>query len=109
MMEPAVNPSRGPDKRRYRSPTRTAAALETRRRIREAAEKLFLRDGYVPTTMTAVASAAGVAERTVYLVFPTKAALLNEVIVAAVRDEHSDQPLGEQLRRALELPPRQLL
>lgn len=109
MVKSDVNSSRAQRKRAYHSPARAAAALETRRRIRDAAEALFLRDGYAPTTMTAVARAAGVAEKTVYLVFPTKAALLDEVIVAAIRDETSEQPPREQLRRALELQPDQLL
>lgn len=52
-----------------------------------AAHELFARDGYQATTLTAVADAAGVAHRTVYVRFGTKAALLKRVIdVALVGD-----------------------
>jgi AcrR family transcriptional regulator len=108
MSETPVNSSET-GRRRYRSPKRAARALETRRRIRMAAEVLFLRDGYARTTMTAVARAAGVVEKTVYLVFPTKAALLNEVIVTAVRGEDARRPLAERHRAALAAPPLELL
>ena len=52
-----------------------------------AAHDLFARDGYRATTLTAVADAAGVAHRTVYVRFGTKAALLKRVVdVALVGD-----------------------
>ena len=52
-----------------------------------AAHELFARDGYQATTLTAVADAARVAHRTVYVRFGTKAALLKRVIdVALVGD-----------------------
>jgi AcrR family transcriptional regulator len=61
--------------------------LENEERIVRAAHKLFARDGYRATTLTAVADAAGVAHRTVYVRFGTKAALLKRVIdVALVGD-----------------------
>ncbi len=79
---------RDPAPRPYRSPRREAAALETRRRIRTAARELFLTHGYAGTSMRAVATAAQVAEKTVYLQFTTKSALLKEVVeVALVGDE----------------------
>lgn len=43
-----------------------------RRRIRAAAERLFMRDGYGPTTMLSIAVEAGVAEKTLYLAFSSK-------------------------------------
>jgi AcrR family transcriptional regulator len=52
-----------------------------------AAHELFVRDGYRATTLAAVADAAGVAHRTVYVRFGTKAALLKRVVdVALVGD-----------------------
>ena len=81
-------------KRVYRSPLRTRRAVATRRRIRTAAETLFVRDGYSATSMKQVAAQAGVAERTLYLNFPTKAELLNEIIRVAVRGHDCDQPLA---------------
>ena len=49
-----------------------------------AAHELFVRNGYQATTLTAVADAAGVAHRTVYVRFGTKAALLKRVIDVAL-------------------------
>ncbi len=98
-------------KRPYDSRLRAEKALGTRRRIRAAAERLFLRDGYLRTSMKVIAAEAGVAERTLYLAFPTKAALLNEVIRVTVRGHDSDEPLasGAAYQRVLEAPPGELL
>ncbi|HEY2699482.1 MAG TPA: helix-turn-helix domain-containing protein [Pseudonocardiaceae bacterium] len=77
-----------PVKRRYHSARRAETARQTRQQIRDAAAELFVRQGITATTMRQVAQAAGVAERTVYTVFPTKSALYNEVIdIATVGDE----------------------
>ncbi|HEY7261621.1 MAG TPA: TetR family transcriptional regulator [Trebonia sp.] len=66
---------------------RAARVRENEERIVRAAHELFLRDGYQATTLAAVADAAGVAHRTVYVRFGTKAALLKRVIdVALVGD-----------------------
>jgi AcrR family transcriptional regulator len=98
-------------KRPYSSAVRADQALRTRRRIRAAAEDLFLRAGYAATSMKRVAAEAGVAERTLYLNFPTKAALLNELIRVAVRGHDRDEPLaaGESFRAALAAPTEDLL
>lgn len=53
---------------------------EGRRIIREAALELFLEDGYVGTTVQAIAARAGVAERTVYNLFQSKPALLLDIL-----------------------------
>ena len=59
----------------------------TEERLVAAATRLFLRHGYVGTTLTAVAEEAGVAPRTVYLRFGNKVALfLRAVDVALVGD-----------------------
>jgi AcrR family transcriptional regulator len=47
-----------------------------RQLIRHAAEELFLADGYSSTPVTAIATRAGVAEKTVYNLFDTKSGLL---------------------------------
>jgi AcrR family transcriptional regulator len=66
---------------------RAARVAENEERILRAAHELFVRDGYQATTLTAVADAAGVAHRTVYVRFGTKAALLKRVVdVALVGD-----------------------
>ena len=101
----------GVKRRRYESPVRAAAARETRARIRAAAAEMFTRDGFTATTMTAVAAAAGVSERTVYLAFPTKAALLNECIRVAVRGGDEDVPMLERAtwQAALHAPGERML
>jgi AcrR family transcriptional regulator len=79
-----------PVKRKYDASSRRAAAAATRDRICAAAEELFVRDGYARTSLRAVATAAGVAEATIYLAFPNKGALLDAVILRAVRDNPSE-------------------
>jgi AcrR family transcriptional regulator len=59
-------------------------AARTELRIVEAATDLFLANGYQGTTLSGVAEAAGVAERTVYVRFGTKAALLKRVVDVAI-------------------------
>src|SRR6185437_14883219 len=81
-------------KRKYHSPVRQRQAAGTRRRIRAVAEALFLRAGYGATSMRQVAAEAGVAERTLYLNFPTKAALLNEIIRVRARGHGGDDRPG---------------
>ena len=56
----------------------------TEARLVDAATRLFVRNGYVATTLTAVAEEAGVAPRTVYLRFGTKVALFARVMDVAV-------------------------
>jgi AcrR family transcriptional regulator len=55
--------------RRYESPRRREQAEATRREILDAAERLFLSDGYAVTTMAAIAQEARVSLRTVYVAF----------------------------------------
>ena len=75
------------------SPTlRQAQTALTEQRIVAAATELFLADGYVATTLEAVALDARVAARTVYVRFGTKAALFKRVVdVAIVGDT---EPVG---------------
>src|SRR5215217_3335135 len=97
MSEPPVKPPAPGSKRRpYRSPKREAAALETRHAIRDAAETLFLRDGYTRTSMKAIAAQAGVSEKTMYLTYATKANLLRHVIQVAVRGDEAPATLSER-------------
>jgi AcrR family transcriptional regulator len=103
--------SEPPVKRRYESPARARAAAGTRARIRAAATERFVHDGYEGTSMRAIAAAAGVAERTVYLAFPTKAVLLAECIRVAVRGDDEAQPFmaRERQRAILAAPPDRML
>lgn len=68
-----------------------------------AATELFLQEGYAKTTMTAVAERAGVAERSVYLHFDTKANLFQRVVEAATVGDIESTPLPERewSRRAM--------
>jgi AcrR family transcriptional regulator len=60
----------------------------TERRILDAATALFLERGYAGTSLLAVAEAAGVAPRTVYVRFRSKAQLLHRCIdVSIVGDQ----------------------
>ena len=63
---------------------RAARIVENEERILRAAHELFVRHGYRATTLTAVADAAGVAHRTVYVRFGSKAVLLKRVIDLAL-------------------------
>ena len=67
---------------------RQAQTALTEQRIVAAATGLFLADGYVATTLEAVARRARVAPRTVYVRFGTKAALFKRVIDVAVVGDH---------------------
>src|SRR5215469_12125148 len=69
---------------------RAARVAETEERILAAAHDLFVRDGYAATTLTAVADAARVAHRTVYVRFGTKAELLKRVIDVAIVGDTQD-------------------
>lgn len=62
--------------RTYHSPARAESARLTRRRIVEAARELFESQGYAGTTIDAVAEAAGVSRRTVFLSAGSKSELL---------------------------------
>ena len=65
-------------------PLRQAQIRQTEERIIAAATELFLADGYVATTLEAVAKRAQVGARTVYVRFGTKAALFKRVVDVAI-------------------------
>lgn len=75
---------------------RRERAIATRQRILTAAYDLFAMHGYATTTMPEVAEAAGVAVQTVYLVFRTKAALLEQVYAAAVLGPDQVRPVDAE-------------
>jgi AcrR family transcriptional regulator len=82
--------------RRYDSPRRREQAAATRLAILEAAERLFVRDGYAATTMAEIAREAGVALKTVYVVFETKGGLLRALWHLRLRGDEEDVPIGER-------------
>jgi AcrR family transcriptional regulator len=80
---------------------REAQLARTEQRIIDAATELFLADGYVATTLEAVARRAPVGARTVYVRFGTKAALFKRVIdVAIVGDTQPVDVLGRDWMQA---------
>ena len=80
-------------KRSYRSPLRQARALATRRAIVDAALQRFVRDGYVATSVDAIAASAGVARATVFATFGGKPALLKAAYDAAFGEGDERTPL----------------
>lgn len=93
-------------KRPYHSRVRQRQAEETRQRILEAARELFESQGYVVTTLEAIAEIAEVSPKTIAAVFGSKRALLAEVINPEVFSTLVQQ-LIEELR-VTEDPLRQL-
>lgn len=93
-------------KRRYHSPRRQEQAEATRTAILDAAERLFIRDGYVATSMSAIAKEAGVALKTVYVAFETKSGLFRALWHRRLRRGDEDTPVGDQpwFREVIEAP-----
>ncbi|MBU8541057.1 TetR/AcrR family transcriptional regulator [Falsiroseomonas tokyonensis] len=83
---------------------------ETARRhlLTEAAAEVFMRDGYAAASMDDVARAAGMSKRTLYQYFPSKAALFEATVAAALAPLHvaseleADPDLGRALRGMLQ-------
>jgi AcrR family transcriptional regulator len=93
-------------KRAYHSPRRQQQAEATRRSIIDAALGLFVRQGYPATTIDAIAAEAGVATKTVYLAFETKAGLLRAVWDVGLKGDEDDAPVAARTwyREVLEEP-----
>jgi AcrR family transcriptional regulator len=83
-------------RRRYDMSNRRRQAAETRRRIAEAAARLFLERGYAATTIEAIAAEAGVAVPTVYASMKTKQAILWAAIELTARGDAGELPLAER-------------
>ena len=85
-----------PSSRTYRSPRRDEQARETRRRILDAARRLFVERGY-NTKIAEIAEAAEVSPQTVTASFKNKSGLLLALV------DHIDLAAGgEELGRALQ-------
>lgn len=93
-------------KRRYDSKRRREQAAVTRREILEAAQHLFGSRGYAATTITAIASKAGVATKTVYLAFDTKSGVLRALWNLLLRGDEGEAPVAQRAwyREVLEEP-----
>ncbi len=71
-------------RRRYDATRRLAQAAQTRIDVLTAARELFPERGYAGTTISEIATAAGVAVETIYRSFGSKAALFRGVLEAAI-------------------------
>jgi AcrR family transcriptional regulator len=80
--DPTVKPKRPYDRRR-----REEQARRTRDRVLGSAEQLFRRDGYGPTTITAIADDAGVSVDTIYKSFGGKAGLVRAIFRRALEGQ----------------------
>lgn len=81
-----------------RRPTlRDERAQVTRRRIAEAARRLFVRDGYTATTLAGIAAEGGVAVQTVYAVYGSKAGILRALREAVVHQPEAEALFTEAL------------
>lgn len=75
---------RAESSRSYHSPRRGAKAQATRWAIIDAARRLFVERGYSSTSVSAIASQAGVAPETIYADFGSKRAILAKVLEVAL-------------------------
>jgi AcrR family transcriptional regulator len=93
-------------RRSYHSPRRQQQAAATRRGILEAAQRLFDQQGYPATTMEAIAAEAGVALKTVYVVFATKSGLLRALWDLLLKGDQEEAGVAERpwYRQVLDEP-----
>jgi AcrR family transcriptional regulator len=73
--------------RRYDSTRRQEQARQTREAILDSARQAFLRDGFAPTTIAAIAAGARVSVDTVYKAFGGKPGLVRAICQQALRGE----------------------
>lgn len=97
-------------RRRYDASGRLAQAARTRAAVLEAAERLFLADGYAATTVASIAAAAGVSAETVYKTFrgkPGLVAAIRELRLAGAGPVHAE--VRSDAARAAESDPHRLV
>jgi AcrR family transcriptional regulator len=87
-------------------PRRSAKVVETRRRILDAAQELFLTRGYGSTTIEAIAEAAGVSVPTVYVRFENKRFLLQALLDRTIAGDDAPVPMLDRpwMQEALSRP-----
>jgi AcrR family transcriptional regulator len=86
----------GPDQERGRQEPESRSARK-RRAIVEAATALFLRHGYLGTSMDQIALFAAVSKPTVYKFFPDKEQLLTAIVLETL--DHAGTPFLDGLAR----------
>ncbi len=84
---------------------RQIAAEETQRAIIEAATRLFSADGYHATSITKIASEAGVSIQTIYNSVGSKREILSRVLDYAAAGERAPTPVPQFMREATEQEP----
>jgi AcrR family transcriptional regulator len=85
------------------APRRGRRGAETRRRVEEAAARLFAEAGYTATSMQAIATAAGVHVQTIYLAYGTKTAVLAACAARLVAGEEDPDTHPSERRWAREI------
>src|SRR5215468_8484298 len=83
-------------KRSYDVSRRRAQARARRLAVVLAARGLFERDGFRPTTITAIAARAGVSAESVYKGFGSKAALAKAVFDLVIAGDDEPIPVAER-------------
>ena len=84
---------------------REIAAEATQRVIVESAAKLFVEQGYAPTTITQIARESGVAVQTIYNSVGSKGALLSRVLDFAAAGDRAPRPVPAFMREQAEAEP----
>jgi AcrR family transcriptional regulator len=82
--------------KRSGSPSRSAKVVETRRRILDAAQELFLARGYGATTIESIAEQAHVSVPTVYVRFENKRFLLQALLDRTIAGDDEPVPMLER-------------
>ena len=85
-----------PGTRRYSMALRDEQLAATRRRILDAAGRLFTEHGYLATTLAAIAEAAGVSVQTIYNLVGGKPALLKTVLDVTLAGDDEPMPIAER-------------
>jgi AcrR family transcriptional regulator len=80
-------------RRRYDSPRRQEQARATRLAILEAARELFVQQGYVGTTLQAIAAKARISPATVYGTFTNKRSLLSALVDVSIAGDDAPVPI----------------
>lgn len=88
-------------KREYRSPRRREQAEQTRERVLDAAQRVFVERGFEAATVNAIAAAADVSPETVYARFGSKRALLVELVGRAAQGPDGSPILEQKGPRAV--------
>src|SRR6185436_9028994 len=83
-------------RREYDNSGREEQAALTRRRILDAAHRVVVRNGYVATTMVAIAKEARVSRETIYKAFRSKPELIKQVYDVALVGDEEPIPLRDR-------------